>query len=501
MIINALEYLELAQEPFGNKVLYKDENEGITFSEALDKARKVGSMLASETLPRKPVIVLADKSVWTPIMYFGVLYSGCFYVPIGTDLPVYRMNLITETVNADLMLVDDLGAEIVKNLDYQGKVIRLDEALNSTADLKRLDDIRRQAIDVDPAYIIFTSGSTGRPKGVVESHRQLIDYIESFSEAFDISDDEILGNQAPLDYIAAVRDIYLPLKNGASTVLIKKQMFSFPHKLFAYLNDCGVTTICWVVGAMSLCVEMKAFEKAKLDYVRKVFFTGSVMPCKYLRVWQENLPDALYVNHYGPTEITASCTYYIVDHMVNDDETLPIGVPFRNTGILLLTEDGREAAHGERGEICVRGTSLALGYYENPEKTGEAFTLNPCNKMYDEIIYRTGDIGIYNDAGQLEFLGRKDHQIKHMGHRVELGDIENTAMTIDSIRSAVCLYDSFRQQIWLFYTGDIEVKDLAKQIREKLPSFMVPRKYEWLEELPQNFNGKTDMNKLRKRMG
>lgn len=501
MIINILEYLEQAQKCFAEKVLYRDENNEITFREALVTARRWGSFLTEYTSPRKPVLVITDKTVTTPELFFAVLYSGCFYVPIDLELPKYRLKLILDTVQADIMVTDETYLQAAEELEFTGKIISTRDMEEARECPERLEAVRSQVMDVDPAYVIFTSGSTGIPKGVVESHRQLIDYIEAFSETFDIGQEEIFGNQSPLDYVAALRDLYLPLKTGASTVLIPKKYFSMPVRLFQYLNENKVTTICWVTGALTLCSELGTFEEIRPEFVRKVFFTGSVMSCKHLRIWQENLPEAVFVNHYGPTEITASCTWYKVDHLVTEEENLPIGQPFRNTNILLITEDGREAASGEVGEIYVQGTSLALGYYRNPEKTREVFVKNPLNPIYDEIVYKTGDLGRINKQGQLIFCGRKDDQIKHMGHRVELGEIQAAAVLMPEIRQAVCLYKKEKQQIWLFYTGEeVSSREIARHLKERLPNFMIPRKFCYLENMPLNFNGKINMNELREKM-
>ncbi len=501
MIINILEYLEQAQKKYADKILYKDEHREITFHETMETAQRWGCWLAGHTEVRKPVFVVTDKTVTTPLLFYAVLYSGCFYVPLDTELPPYRLRLIMGTVQSEILIADVKYRDIIEKLGFSGKVILTDELEQAELCSGRLALIRAQAMDVDPAYVIFTSGSSGTPKGVVESHRQLIDYIEAFAETFHIGEDEIFGNQSPLDYVAALRDLYLPFKTGASTVLIPKKYFSMPAKLFQYLNENKVTTICWVVGALTLCSELDTFSEIRPEYICKVFFTGSVMPCRHLKVWQENLPKALFVNHYGPTEITASCTWYEVDHLVSEEEVLPIGRPFRNTNILLINEAGKQAAPGELGEIYVRGTSLALGYYRNPEKTREVFVRNPLNEIYDEIVYKTGDLGKLGDDGELIFCGRKDDQIKHMGHRIELGEIQTVAESLPEIKEAVCLYNKEKQQIWLFYTGaEAEPRMIARYLRERLPNYMIPRKFCMLEHMPLNFNGKINMNELREKM-
>ena len=191
------------------------------------------------------------------------------------------------------------------------------------------------------------------------------------------------------------------------------------------------------------------------------------------------------------------CCYYVVDREFGPDETLPIGRPFRNTGILLLDENNREAAPGEQGEICVRGTCLTLGYYRNPEKTAEAFVQNPLNTVYPETIYRTGDIGRYNERGELEFLSRKDYQIKHMGHRIELGEIEVVAQQKMDVRTAGCLFDGEKKKIVLYYTGESTPADLAAFLKGKLPRYMIPNVVRQLDAMPYTPNGKLDRKALK----
>ena len=180
-----------------------------------------------------------------------------------------------------------------------------------------------------------------------------------------------------------------------------------------------------------------------------------------------------------------------------DDETLPIGGPFPNTEIILLDENDKVPAVGQQGEICVRGTRLTLGYYRNPEKTAEAFVQNPLNKLYPELIYRTGDLGKLNQRGELEFAGRKDYQIKHMGHRIELGEIEVIVNMHPQVRSACCIFDDVKKKIVLYYTGDLSVAEVTDYIKSKLPRYMIPNVTKQLEQLPLTPNGKIDRKLLK----
>ena len=193
-----------------------------------------------------------------------------------------------------------------------------------------------------------------------------------------------------------------------------------------------------------------------------------------------------------------SC-YWSAQRELSDDEPIPIGRPFDNTDILLITEEGREAARGEEGEICIRGTCVTMGYYNNSERTTEAFVQNPLNSVYPELIYKTGDIGKYNEHGELVFLTRRDSQIKHMGHRIELGEIEATLLKLPEAKRACCCYDKEVRRIVLFFVGDLDVADVQKYLKEKLPVYMLPAVCERLDVMPLTDNGKIDRRSLRER--
>ncbi len=501
MTKTVLAFLEAQAAQNGGRVLFEEENASVTFASAREGAMRVGQALCPQLQVGEPIVIFSEKSAVTPILYFGVLYAGCHYVPLDVEMPFARLKQMLDLVRPKLVLADKPYPALLEALAYSGSVLLYEDTWSQTPNEALLAKRQAAVLDTDPMCVIFTSGSSGTPKGILLPHRAVLDYITVFAETFGLNETNIYGNQAPLDYVAALRDIYLPLYTGAKTVLIPKGLFSMPQRLFEYVNVKGVNTLCWVASALSLCSEMGVFSVAGLPKVEKVFFTGSVMPSPQLRTWQQNLPGALFVNHYGPTEITASCTYAVLDHVVEPDEALSIGRPFDNTEILLITGDGRHAAPGERGEICVRGSCLALGYYNNPEKTAEAFVQNPLQPLYPEIIYKTGDIGSFNPDGTLNFHGRRDFQVKHMGHRIELSEIEAEAAAVAGVQSCACLYRQEKQQLWLFYTGPATSKDIALHLRANLPAFMVPRKFSQLQAMPLSPNGKYDLNALKALMG
>ena len=281
-----------------------------------------------------------------------------------------------------------------------------------------------EQIDTDPVYSIFTSGSTGIPKGVVVSHRSVIDFVDWIKEVANLGPEDVIGNQAPFYFDNSTMDIYLMYSTGATLCIIPEDRFMFPVRLVEFLNENKVSHILWVPYLMMNVVNMNIFEKTVPRYLKNVFFAGEVLPVKYLRYWQKYLPNCVFSNMYGPTEITEICCYYVVDRDLDDTESIPIGHACRNTGLLVLVDGNREASVGEEGELCVRGSSLAMGYYNDWEKTKKAFVQNPLNSHYPETIYCTGDVVYKNTRGELVYIGRKDSQIKHNGYRIELGEIE-----------------------------------------------------------------------------
>ncbi|SFB90444.1 amino acid adenylation domain-containing protein [Ruminococcus albus] len=496
MELNVLRLLEKTADRFNTKIAYSDSDESLSFSEVTERAKRIGSALAEKIPARCPVAVMSGRRVHTPVIFLGIVYAGCFYAPMDSTQPKARLRDILSVLQPKLLIADEEGMKTARELGFEGEILSAEELAAHEIDQPALDERARYACADDPLYVIFTSGSTGKPKGVITSMMSLMCYISAYLEVMKIDDSDVLGNQSPLDYIAAVRDIYVPIFTGASMFIIPKQCFMMPAELFRVMNERKITAVGWSVSVFTIAVKLKAFEGEKPEYLRKVCFSGSVMPCSALRVWQKELPECKFVNQYGPTECTASCTYHEVDGIVEEGDTLPIGRPYRNYRVFLLDDENKPVKTGEQGEICVSGPILALGYYNNKELTDGSFIQHPLNGAYNELIYKTGDYGIFDESGILWFKGRKDRQIKHLGHRVELSEIENAALRLESIRECCAMYLKEKELIYLFYTGTATVKEAAVHFRGILPGFMVPRKLIQLEELPRLANGKTDMRTL-----
>lgn len=496
---NVLEYLDKTALSHSDKMAFGDEQEEMTFEELKRDADAIASTLLKIEAFRCPIAVYMPNSCDCIRAFMGIAGRGSFYCPVDTAMPLERASIILNVLKPAAIITSEKYEKKLKGLGLGIPIIRIEDAKNTPVQAEQLQNIRESLLDLDPLYVLFTSGSTGIPKGVLISHRAVIDYIDWVTEAFDIHDGVVSGNQSPFHFDNSILDIYGPMKTGSSLYIIPRKKFLFPSDLIAYLNEKKINAICWVPSMLCTVVNLKGLDAQKPLYLNKIIFCGEAMPNKQLNVWRRALPDAMYVNMYGPTEIVQACTYYIIDRDFADDEPLPIGIPFKNTRIIMLNERDEKVQQGEPGELCVCGTCLALGYYRNPEKTKEAFVQNPLNDAFEEKIYRTGDIVKYNDRGELLYLSRKDFQIKHMGHRIELGEIETAFGGMQGIENCACLYDKEQSRIVMFYTGEeTDSGNLTAFLKKKLSKYMIPDHFIYCTELPYNPNGKIDRIMLKK---
>lgn len=491
---NILDVLESTVRQKYTKVAFTDENHEMTYGNLLESAKKIGTHLLDLESKRKPIAVYMEKTVESLAAFFGVVYSGHFYVVIDYEMPIDRIEKIFEVLEPVAVITSKAKEN---KIQFHSRIFYYEDMMNTCIDEEKLQKVRNQIIDTDPLYALFTSGSTGVPKGAVVSHRSVMNYASWYKETFYITDRTQFGSQTPFYFSMSVSDVFSTIISGATLHILPKKLFSFPIKLIEYMNERKVNTIYWVPSALCIIANLKVLDYVSLPYLENILFAGEVMPTKQLNYWMKHIPNAMYANLFGPTETTDICTYYIVDREFRDDEVLPIGKACMNCDVFLLDENNKEVLDDREGELCVRGSFLASGYYNNPEKTKEAFVQNPLNPYYPELIYRTGDLVKYNDRKELIYITRKDFQIKHMGYRIELGEIEAAVSSLPDIQSVAVIYDESKDKIVLVYTGRIDEQAIMEGISTKIPNYMYPQIIKKFKTMPYNQNGKIDRKYLK----
>lgn len=491
-----IEFLLDAALTHPEKIAYIDENNAVKFFELRNHCFHIASCLLSYR--QQPVAVFMDKSVDKIEAFFGVACSGNFYVPLDTDAPVERNRKIINLLQCPVIITDEinnrqsgkLADEIkAKVMVWSGRASHR-SAKNDKIVLDRIKEITSD----DLLYVIFTSGSTGVPKGVEISHGAVVSYMEWTRDAFGLDDTIILGNQTPFYFSMSVFDIYITLRNCGTMHIIPKPLFSFPARLLQYIRDRQINIIYWVPTALCMVANFKVLGKVDISCIKKVLFAGEVMPAKQLNMWRRQLPQAMFVNMFGPTEVTDICNYYILSRDIADDEPVPMGNVCPGLFMEIVDDNGVKASEGE---LYIGGETLAGGYYKDEEKTKEAFIRDPLVTSHNETMYKTGDIVRYNEYGELVYVSRKDNQIKRLGNRIELGEIEAAAASTNGVDLAASVYDDAKLKIILFYTGSASGEELKKGLADKIPEYMRPEQFIYLKAMPLNANGKIDRKRLK----
>jgi amino acid adenylation domain-containing protein len=494
------ELLQSAVIKFGEKTAFEDKDGSISFAELQKQAQSIAAALLNqvETGRTKPIIVYMEKSIKSIVSFIGIMYAASPYVPLDYLIPLNRFEKTAENLNPTAVITDAAGAEKLKEINISAKILIYDEIINTMPDIEAIKAIQKSELcDLDPAYIMYTSGSTGTPKGVTVTHRGVLDYIQWIEKTFPINNSSIIGMQSAFHFDNSIFDMFVPMLTGAKTIIIPEILFMYPEKLTDFLVQSKISVIFWVPTVMISAADSGI---PYLPDMKLIMFAGEVMPNKQLNIWRSALPNCMYVNMYGPTEATDIATYYIVDREYKNHETLPIGKPCANMRALILNDKNEECRINEHGELCLLGSGIALGYWNDIALTEKAFVQNPLNSKYDEIMYRTGDLVYKNDEGNIIFLGRHDSQIKLRGNRIELGDIESAATAIDGIRNSCALFDTDKQEIILFLETNEEIKERKFKLllKQFIPSYMTPSKIITTAEFPHTPSGKIDRVKLRK---
>jgi len=501
MKINLIEYFVETVKRHHERNAIIDGGRKVNFAELDVLARRTaGVIIESVNCKNRPVAVFMPKSVEALQADLAITYSGNAYMNLDVKNPAERLGNIFSLVKPAAVITNSRFKSIIEPIAATNDTVVINvEEISANIVVPTQEELLSRIsnlIDTDPYCIINTSGSTGTPKGVVLNHKSFIDFMAQTFDEYRFSENDIIGSLSPVVFDIWSYEMCLLMGKGASIVVIPDTYSAFPVKILQLMQQHNVSYIFWVPTIMVNIANMGLLQQVSLPSLRLCWFAGEVFPTKQFNIWRHSLPQTTFANFYGPIEITLDCVYYTVEREIADDEPIPIGKPFRNTDILILDENNQNVTEAyKEGELCIRGTSLAMGYYNNPEKTAAAFVQNPLNHSYPEIIYRTGDLVFINDRGEIVFKGRKDSLIKHMGYRIELGEIEHVIInTLKLVKNGCVVYNHQRKEITIYYEAENELTaaDFRKSIGNTLPKYMIPVVYHHLPELKRNTNGKID---------
>lgn len=482
---NIISYLHLEQDFSRGSpaapVTLSDRYHEISSRRFYAAAVSFAGRLYRQRIWNRPVAVKAEHRLETLVLFLGALLSGNYYVPLPEDLPEEKAGKILGQLHTGQVYgcgdVRFMGGSPPQDL------------------LEELGEARRRLPEDAVLYVVFTSGSTGDPKGIIKSHESMIAFLESYHKAFTFSEEDVMANQTPFCFDASAKDFYLMCKYRMDFHIVDGAMFFRPLELVRYLNERRVTLLQWVPSALCMLSQLRVFDKEVPKYLRQVFFVGEAFPAGQLAYWQEHLPDTLFVNLYGASEMAGVCCYFAVPAFWKE-EVIPIGKPLPGQKVYLAGEKEVITESGVAGELCVESDTLAEGYLGKDMETAAVFVSSLAEGFPDGRYYRTGDIAKYDGEGNLCFVSRKDFQIKHMGHRIEPGEIESAAEAVNGVDRAGVVYR--RGRICLYYQGEMGRKELQALLKEKLQPYMVPHKITAMEALPLNRHGKTDYMALRR---
>jgi amino acid adenylation domain-containing protein len=473
------------------------------------------ALVAAGAGPGQRVGMCLAKSLDSVAALIGILKTGAAYVPLDVTSPMSRAAYVLHNCGIAVAFVEkQLESSLAAELASLGHSVRLvpvtrtpDRPHHIAESLTELTAPPRVAATHagdpdDLAYVLYTSGSTGRPKGVALTHENALSYVRWCAAILKPAADDRFSSHAPFHFDLSILDLYTPWTQGAALVLIDEQTAKEPMSLAKLVAERRISI--WYSTPTILSAMVQAGRMDKYDYgsLKTVIFAGEVFPVVHLRRLVKLLPASVhYLNLYGPTE-TNVCTWYEVPRAIPEDRTdpYPIGKVCAHYEGRVIVDGGAVARRGERGELVVRGPAVMKGYWGMPEQTERAFHVDAGGGRW----YRTGDIVWEDDAGDYVFAGRADRMVKKRGYRIELGEIESCLYTSPTVKEAAVIADADPDHGTRIHAF-VSVKDVAdasviafkKYCSERLPLYMVPDFFVFLDELPHTSTDKIDLQKLR----
>jgi amino acid adenylation domain-containing protein len=471
----------------------------LTYAQLNDKVNQLAHALrAAGVGPGRVVALMVERSFAMIIGVLGIIKAGGAYLPVPPDNPPDRIDYMLKDGGVEILLVHGRTAG---RFAFAGRTINLDDPdlyRGSTANPAILNTPR------DLAYVIYTSGSTGKPKGVMIEHRSLVNRLHWMQHAYPIDEGDVILQKTPFYFDVSVWELFWWALYGAQLCFLMPGGERNPLAIVETIRKHRVSVMHFVPSMLNVFLEYLEGKDAgvvqRLASVRQVFASGEALTASHVRKFNGTVggnTGARLTNLYGPTEATVDVTYF--DCPAHDDFAgIPIGRPIHNTRLYVI-RDGRQVAIGETGELCIAGIGLARGYLNNAALTAEKFTDNPVNP--GERIYRTGDVARWLPDGNIEYLGREDHQVKIRGLRIELGEIENTIREHPGITDCVALVRKYSENVILIIAyvvckSELQVEDLKHYLRKHLPDYMIPNRFEQIAEMPLTPSGKADRKAL-----
>ncbi len=453
--------------------------------------------------------VVLHKSVDSVASIYGILKAGAAYVPVDADGPMTRAGLIlrdsgVRALFAEAKLMGELDGQL-SEMAHAPAVFALEQVgagAGLAPFLSEAEGLSRQAVEhteQDLAYMLYTSGSTGRPKGAMITHENSSSFVDWAHGVIEPSEKDAFSAHAPFHFDLSILDLYVSCKSAAKLVIIGEGVGRQAGALGEVMEQEGISIWYSAPTILRMLVEGGELDRRELPALRTVIFAGEVYPIDAFRELMVRLPKRAFFNFYGPTE-TNVCTYYRVpDPLDPEVEALPIGKVCENLGGLVVDLDDKPVKDGEEGELWITGPNVMQGYFQLEERNAIAFQTGPDGKRY----YRTGDLVVEREDGELDFRGRRDRMVKRRGYRVELGEIEACLNRHPEIAAAAVTAHQHAEK-GLFVAAHMEHVDggklsgikLRKYCAEHLPPYMIPDAFRFMEALPQTSTHKIDYQRL-----